>query len=335
LPGLGKSSKAEGKRLAYWMPHNDRVLIAPIEEKGGEPSPIYEFIKEINRSKYDYEAVRLLYVAATRARKRLHLLGHIEIKDDEPKPRKRSPLDFLWHFLKADWGKNLEGNSSEESSAEPKEEMLSIKRLVSNFSMPSPAPNIESGDTEEITEEKEESPLFYWAGVTARSLGVVLHQCLQSIASEGAEKWNNERVQALQPRITASLEAQGLSREMAKIQTEKGLKALNLALEDPNGKWVLSHHGSAKSEYSLTSYSRHRFENRVIDRTFIEDGKRWIIDFKTGEHEGAGLEKFFSEEKIRYKPQLDAYEELFRKKGETLPIRKALYYPLHQRLLVF
>ncbi len=334
LPGLGKTSKGESKRLAYWIPHNDRVLIAPIEEKGGDSSPIYEFIKNINRSKYDYEAVRLLYVAATRAKKRLHLLGHIEIKEEGPKPKKNSPLNSLWNFLKSDCEQCIEPSSEEKNHAKEKEKSIAIKRLASNFCMPSPAPDIESGDTEEISQEKEQSPLFYWAGSSARSLGVVLHQCLQNIANEGANKWDEKRILDLKPRITANLEAQGLSREHAKMQTEKGLKALKLALEDTNGKWVLANHSSAKSEYSLTSYYKYRFENRVIDRTFIDKGTRWIIDFKTGEHEGAGLENFFNEEKMRYKPQLDSYEKLFRKKGETLPIKKALYYPLHQRLLV-
>lgn len=334
LPGLGKTSKSESKQLAYWMPHGERVLIAPVEEKGGNKSPLYEFIKDINKTKYDYESVRLLYVAATRARKRLHLLGHVEIKNDILKPRKNSSLDFLWDFLKTDCQDKLESTSKKITSHGERNKTIAIKRLASDFQMPSPPSNIEPEETEDLSREKEEKPLFYWAGASARSLGVVLHQCLQNIAKDGADSWSHKRIDALKPKIAACLEAQGLSKEQSKFQTIKGLKALKLALEDPNGKWMLSKRESARSEYSLISYSKNRFENRIIDRTFIDNGTRWIVDFKTGEHEGAGLESFFNEEKIRYKPQLDAYEDLFRKKGETLPIKKALYYPLHQKLLV-
>ena len=58
-----------------------------------------------------------------------------------------------------------------------------------------------------------------------------------------------------------------------------------------------------------------------------------IIDYKTGEHQGANLDHYFAEEKKRYKSQLDQYEELLKLKGETRPIKKALYYPLHKRLV--
>ena len=50
LPGLGKRIKGEEKHLIYWMPYGDDMLLAPIEEKGGEASPLYEFLSDINKS---------------------------------------------------------------------------------------------------------------------------------------------------------------------------------------------------------------------------------------------------------------------------------------------
>ena len=76
------------------------------------------------------------------------------------------------------------------------------------------------------------------------------------------------------------------------------------------------------------------FENKVVDRTYVDDeGIRWIIDYKTGEHEGGNLKKFFNDEIDRHRDQLESYEQLIRLQGETRKIKKALYYPLHQKLV--
>ncbi len=48
IPGLEKTSKAEEKRLVYWMPHGDDLLVAPIEEKGGPSSKIYNFLSQFD-----------------------------------------------------------------------------------------------------------------------------------------------------------------------------------------------------------------------------------------------------------------------------------------------
>ncbi len=144
---------------------------------------------------------------------------------------------------------------------------------------------------------------------------------------------DEQRIQQLRPRMIASLQSQGLSKNSAESQADKGLRALKQALEDSTGRWILSNHEQAETEYALTRYSNNRFIERIIDRTFVDQGVRWIIDFKTGEHQGANLEYFFEEEKIRYRSQLDQYESILKEKGETLPIKKALYYPLHSRLV--
>ena len=64
----------------------------------------------------------------------------------------------------------------------------------------------------------------------------------------------------------------------------------------------------------------------VIDRTFVDNGIRWIIDYKTSLHEGGNLEAFLEEEKERYRRQLDTYERILRAAGEKMEIRKGLYY---------
>ena len=78
----------------------------------------------------------------------------------------------------------------------------------------------------------------------------------------------------------------------------------------------------------MTLFSENRFIRNSIDRTFVENETRWIIDYKTGRHEGKSLESYLNTEAERYQPQLRRYETLLKEYGEKLPIRKALYFPL-------
>jgi hypothetical protein len=57
------------------------------------------------------------------------------------------------------------------------------------------------------------------------------------------------------------------------------------------------------------------------------DGVRWIVDYKTGVHEGADIEGFLDNERERYRDQLERYAAILARR-ESRPIRLALYYPL-------
>jgi hypothetical protein len=54
---------------------------------------------------------------------------------------------------------------------------------------------------------------------------------------------------------------------------------------------------------------------------------RWIVDFKTGTHQGGDVGSFLAREAERYRPQLQRYGRLMRAL-EGRPVRLALYYPL-------
>ena len=81
--------------------------------------------------------------------------------------------------------------------------------------------------------------------------------------------------------------------------------ALSRALADPQGRWVLGPQAEARSELRLTLRASAVLEHVRLDRTFVADGRRWIVDFKTSEHEGGSLREFADSEVARYAPQLE------------------------------
>ena len=70
-----------------------------------------------------------------------------------------------------------------------------------------------------------------------------------------------------------------------------------------------------------------RIAHVVIDRTFVENGVRWVVDYKSSSHEGGSLEGFLANERERYRGQLEMYAAILKAGGESREIRKGLYYP--------
>ncbi|MGH8120489.1 MAG: 3'-5' exonuclease, partial [Gammaproteobacteria bacterium] len=83
LPGLDRGSRAEEIQLLLWTEHphgqHQDLLLAPVKEAGEEKSPVYEFVKRLEKEKQQYELGRLLYVACTRAERKLYLLATMEV----------------------------------------------------------------------------------------------------------------------------------------------------------------------------------------------------------------------------------------------------------------
>ena len=334
LPGLGKRQKSDEKQLINWITHGHNLLFAPIPHVGEEDSDVYKFLKLLEKDRSVYETRRLLYVAATRTKKQLHLFGHTEITKEGIAPQSPSALHHLWSFIAEDWQEAYANLKTPPARIlKPKDDDQYLQRLPLHFEVPAAQPDIKTEPALDISLEEEEVP-FEWAGNEARYLGNVLHRLFETIAKEGLDHWDERRVDQMKPSLEAALMAEGMSPLKLEATTEKGLRALKNILKDESGRKILQRYAQEESEYALTFKDDRNFRTKIVDRTFVdENGVRWIIDYKTGERTGGNIEGFFKQEIERYRPQLESYEQLIRLQGEIRPIKKALYYPLHQRLI--
>jgi len=104
--------------------------------------------------------------------------------------------------------------------------------------------------------------------------------------------------------------------------------ALERVLGDDRGRWLLDPgHQGARSELALSGVDGGVLTNVVIDRSFVDaDGIRWIVDYKSGRHEGGDARAFLDREQQRYREQLERYGRLMRGM-DPRPIRLGLYFP--------
>jgi ATP-dependent helicase/nuclease subunit A len=336
LPGLGKKGMSDSKKLVYWMPHGTDILMAPIPQVGEEGSNVYDFLSRLDKAKSYYESFRLLYVSATRTKNQLHLFGHTYIAKDEAKPKSGSMLSLLWPYIEKNWYTPIKKEVHLINENSSKNSGLSIKRLPSDYKTPTLHPSIQTDLSTDIIVDEDERPNFEWVSGKTRFLGIVLHQFFKDIADQGVDKWNPNIINKIEPSLKSALLGQGLSITDADSTCKQGIKALKNILIDKTGRWILTNHTDAKSEYALTSTEGNKFINRRIDRTFIDENNvRWIIDYKISPHEGANLEKFFEEEKKRHLNQMERYRKLIEKLDPTRQIKMMLYYPLQSHSIIY
>jgi ATP-dependent exoDNAse (exonuclease V) beta subunit len=156
-----------------------------------------------------------------------------------------------------------------------------------------------------------------------------VHRELDRLVRAGADR---AMLAPNRARLCAELAELGVPPDRCDAAADRVIAAIGQTLADERGRWLLglsSKLSEAESELALTGVFEGEIVSGVIDRTFIdEQGVRWIVDFKTGSHEGGGLEQFLAEEVRRYRDQLQRYARLMKLFRPDQPVRAALYFPL-------
>jgi ATP-dependent exoDNAse (exonuclease V) beta subunit len=371
LPGLHRSSRNNDAQLLLWdeIPvegAHSQLVAAPFvpKHKRDDATTGYEYLQGLERERDANESARVLYVAATRTRQRLHLVAAIK-QDSEGhiKAPANTLLDLLWdsvegEFLSAesrdvlpsplqgegqDGGGNLlasyphlqcapalarTGRSAGDQHADrnpcftpspPPEKgrefvpsLIRLPRptvpilLGAECSMPLPGPPV-------LPEAREEV-----ASLEA-SCGTLAHLYMEMFARQGAAQWPIERLQGLLPAMQRWFGRQGHTEQECNDGARRVLQALTTTLASESGQWVLQAHPQAASEWALATVENGQVRQHVIDRTFVADGVRWIVDYKSAR---LGMASNVAAE--AYRPQLERYARLFRDEG--LPVRKAVFF---------
>ncbi|MDP9113081.1 MAG: UvrD-helicase domain-containing protein [Acidobacteriota bacterium] len=322
LPGLGRRSKPEDKPLILfneWR-QNDRFacLMAPIDETRAEPDALYGYLRHIEKQKDKWERARQLYVATTRAKKRLHLMGHVRLdRTGEPKPAPDSMLADVWPALTpAEVDRFRRTLAVVPLPPQPPPTMLC--RLPDSWHLPElPAPvDWHRSATPDI---EPHEPSFEWVSESLRHAGTVVHGLLQRMPDVDADPPD---VAVLKRALTHA----GVSPLDLEATAQRVRQALARIRTSRRGRWILAPHEDSRAEYAITGVVNGEVVRGLVDRTFIDNGFRWIIDFKTSAHEGGNLQDFLDEQQRRYSDQMQRYASILAALGH--PVKVGLYFPL-------
>ena len=315
------------------------LLLAPIQKAGATNDLIYSWLDKFDCEKESFEDERLLYVAATRTKKFLHLLGNtvltsdIDGSDELKPPLGRSLLSKLWRvvqpiFVEAASQEKFP-NRRKEIKGEGEHSIDQVlHRLATGWVFPSAPPSVKWRPPQDSLRTQEIE--FSWAGETARHIGSVVHRWLQNIAEDEVKGWDAVRIEGLRNTFKKNLIVCGMSGSdndmefaVARITT-----ALINTINDKRGQWLLGPQQNSQNELHMTTIINGELISLVIDRTFCGiDGHRWIVDYKTSSHEGTDVEFFLDREQERYRTQLNRYAKSMHETNGK-PIKLGLYFPL-------
>jgi len=340
--GLGKRPAGETQQWLVWQSLvNDagqrQSLLAPYVGRGVQ-SDLLQCIRDLNSERLIAERERLWYVACTRARQRLILLGTTDPRDkaaEEVEPIANTGLDLLWPALQEDFRARINPTPARTVSRHAFESPLSARSIerVKDPLTPDPLAAQSAVVMNVVHDVNPDVFDFEWVSPAARSVGIVVHEIFEHL-SRG--RYALSSLSSLDPQwIQVRLSELGVFDQQLHEACARVRASVGAIETDPNAQWVFdATHQDVRAEWELVRATAFGLETIRIDRAFIDrNGVRWIIDFKTSSHEGEGIAAFLEAERARYQAQLDRYADWVKALEPTRPVATALYFPLLRRLL--
>lgn len=324
LPGLGASTGGNhgDKPLLLWeelfVDEQHHLLAAPFLPKGAREadkvSP-YDYLEVREKVRDSNEDVRVLYVAATRVERKLHLVGIANLNAKaELSATKNTYLDLLWPVL----GEEFEAAAQQTNNASIQPSLadfipklvrmrhlqlpLALQTEKTGFIMQSQGGQVDADDLSLETD-----------------VGTLAHRYMEIIAQQGIQAWPLSRIADVKVAMQHWLQQRGYATPIA-VQAALQLEnMLTTTLSSSAGQWVLKSRESAAAELALLSQDGDEIKKHVIDRTFVEDNVRWIIDYKTSKPQ-----QDLAMAAEVYRAQLETYAALF--KNQSLPVKCAILF---------
>ncbi|MDF1758368.1 MAG: UvrD-helicase domain-containing protein [Legionellaceae bacterium] len=295
IPGVGAKSALQDQTLLRWLTlptdgNNDIFLLSPIKSSFDESCSLYNYLGKIDNEKSAYELQRLLYVAVTRAKKRLYLTDNKSTIRQGSFRQLLSNLDF----------KSTDNTEDEEDSVI---NMPNINHLPIDF-------YTKQGSNKDHLRNNPSD--CHIPNSRPRLIGIVSHSILQWICNNHPQDSSEIPWELAASELTKS----GFTGGSLTIAIEQLQSQIDNLYQDSIGKWIIKQHQEEKNEFEMLIQNGDIINTKIIDRTFYDKETRWIIDFKTGKDN-------FSTE-IKHKVQLDEYARLFSRTDKN--IKCGLYY---------
>lgn len=332
LPGLHRAGANDDKPLLLWEDVTlegveTDLVAAPLMPKRDSLPTAYDYLRLLEQERSDNEDARVLYVGATRTVRSLHLVGvaRPEAKTGEPKPPANTPLALLWNtvgatFIQASAEEVLQNDTDIGTYAPP---LVRLARPAVPERLRQGA-GVVTTDFVELSEPEQ-------AGTRLDAdVGTLAHRYVEIMAGAGLDDWTPQRIKDLQPAMQRWLSLHGHVAEDARRGSARVAAALVATVSSEQGRWVLQARKEAAAEMAWASVEGGHISTHIIDRTFVENGERWVVDYKSARL-GEVSEDALEQQAGLYRSQLERYARLFA--DQELPVRKAVFFLAHGKLV--
>lgn len=307
LPSLSNRAPNRAQTVLRWLrvpaDTDDVYLVSPLHASPEKRCPLYDYIGLLDKEKEHYELQRLLYVAVTRAKKRLFLTDNKE----------QSSVGTLRHLLAHVKFTEQKKETCHQEYTAPMPVLTRLPGTVytqklADFDIlhKDAAQYIVMSGTNSLPCETKSEP-------DARLLGIAAHKVLQWLSVCHPADLSAVPYTLIHNALTFA----GFADDEMQQALDCLLAQLERLFACARGRWIIAQHAQEFSEYALLCTYNGIIETKIIDRTFVADGIRWVIDFKTGGMDNISAQK--------HRQQVNEYAALLTAQFGTM-VRCGLYY---------
>ena len=327
LPGLGRPRRHPDRTLLQWLDlprdtsGSDLLMVAVPPAAASGPTALGRYVSRLQEQRERNEATRLLYVAATRARQRLHLFGQLEdarAEKTDPAPRAGTLLERLWPAIRADFPTQPEvlPDTAQTEPQAAAHSTAALERLRADWHLPA-LPAAPRPIALPIA-SYEAAPV----DIAADPVDRAVCEILRSLARRGRLPVLDATM--LVELMTARLQRLGCAPEMLPSAIAAGVELLQACLDEARLKWIFASlaapQAQAEAPLALTGMFAGRLTSIRADISFTDPaGTRWLIDIAPRAQD---LEEAFA---VRLARHLHLAQAL-----EPTPVRAAIYLPAKQ-----
>ncbi|WP_278486032.1 UvrD-helicase domain-containing protein [Achromobacter insolitus] len=333
LYGLHRAPRGDQAPLVRFEQSGGRVLFGPVKPRAEtEADPLSRYLGAREARRASYEIDRLLYVAATRARKRLHLVGHVSVDEASGQaktPSSSSLLGRLWPCLTVPVPPPLDGVAIAQAEDGPEWQGEPLRRVdrdglaqLARLADVAVSPGFGAA-ARGVWGEGGEHPAWQLEAGYDAAIGTLSHAWLARIGQDGVQAWSADALAQRLPAMRRQLTRAGIPASQADAASEAVLETLQATLADERGLWLLSQSG-ARREWPLIDAAG---KVSVIDLALSTEDGWLIVDYKTGRpHPGESPAAFAARMRQRHGDQLLRYcAQVTALDGRAA--RAALYFP--------
>ncbi|MEB2398876.1 MAG: UvrD-helicase domain-containing protein [Alcaligenaceae bacterium] len=319
IAGLHKSPRSDRAPLMRFEQSGEELLLGPIKPRAAdEHDPVSLYLAAREKKRAAYEADRLLYVALTRARKQLHLIGELRLDEGmavKP-PSGASMLGRLWGRMRPPEAPEAAALQAAGATRKSRTEDRRLLRMA-EASIPA------SREARPLAGGPP-APWDWRAATTDESIiGSVAHAWLERLGHDGAEAWSEDVLRASLPVFRKQLSRAGLRESRLDAAAGVLRDTLLATLASERGRWLL-HVAKAHREWALLDVSG---RVSVIDLAISRERDWLVVDYKTGvPRDGESAAEFSARMKEAYREQIERYCAHVRAL-DGRPARGALYFP--------
>lgn len=318
LFGLHKQPRAEGEALLEIESEQGHLLLGSITHKAsGIADKVSTLIRERNKERQEHEVSRLLYVACTRAKEKLHL---VYVQNAERAAIKSTMLARLETLIDSQLvvdAPEVDNIMPSHSSIEWEVDNSKLKRYPVSLmeQLSQQYPSVPVGFS------VHQGGAWIFEDKLPSAIGTTAHYWLEQMGLDKLHDWSIERIERSTVLIKRQLRHLGVESAVLESAAQKVIDLLSGVLNDEKGRWLLSHPG-ATQEWSLFNEEE---QNRIVDVAISTEEGWLIVDYKTNQRfDNESIDAFKQRLMDMYSEQLKAYA-LYLHQLDGRAVKTAIY----------